>query len=143
MSGPVLRRAVDADDEAIAACIGAAFPDNPKSRIDVLRWQYRDNPFGPAPTWVWEDEGRIVAHYTAYPVPYRIDGRVARAGFAVDAAATGRLPIWPSWSQSPAGWKTLMRTSPSTWPKTSTGISRWRQPATTSCSKPLSRPFPA
>ena len=81
-----MRPAVDGDDEAIAACIGAAFPDNPKSRVDVLRWQYRQNPFGASPSWVWEDDGRIVAHYTAYPVPYRIAGQVTRAGFAVDAA---------------------------------------------------------
>jgi predicted N-acetyltransferase YhbS len=85
-SEPVLRAATPADDEGVAACIGAAFPDNPKSRLDVLQWQYRANPFGPSPTWVWEDDGRIVAHYTAYPVPYLLDGARTRAGFAVDAA---------------------------------------------------------
>ena len=40
------------DDEAIAACIGAAFPGNPKARPEVLRWQYRDNPFGETASWV-------------------------------------------------------------------------------------------
>jgi hypothetical protein len=86
MSEPVLREATADDDVAIAGCIGEAFPDNPKARVDVLRWQYRDNPFGPSPSWVWDDDGRIVGHYTAYPMPYLTDGVPGRAGNAVDAA---------------------------------------------------------
>jgi len=86
VSEPVLRAATSDDDAGIAACIGESFPDNPKSRLDVLCWQYRDNPFGASPSWVWDDDGRIVGHYTAYPVPYLIDGVPGRAGFAVDAA---------------------------------------------------------
>ena len=86
MTEPVLREATAADDAGIAACIGEAFPDNPKARLDVLVWQYRDNPFGVSPSWVWDDGGRIVGHYTAYPMPYLIDGVAARAGNAVDAA---------------------------------------------------------
>jgi hypothetical protein len=86
VSEPVLRQATPADDAAIAACIGESFPDNPKSRLDVLVWQYRDNPFGASPSWVWDDGGRIVGHYTAYPMPYLIDGVTSRAGNAVDAA---------------------------------------------------------
>ena len=46
MSEPVLRAAGPGDDEAVAALIGEAFPGNPKARVEVLRWQYRDNPFG-------------------------------------------------------------------------------------------------
>ena len=46
MSEPLLRPATPDDDVAIAACIAEAFPANPKARVDVLRWQYRDNPFG-------------------------------------------------------------------------------------------------
>jgi hypothetical protein len=81
-----LRRAEEGDDAGIAALIGEAFPGNPKARPDVLRWQYRSNPFGEAPSWVWDDDGRIVGHYTAYPLPYLLDGALARAGNAVDAA---------------------------------------------------------
>ena len=86
MSDPVLRAATPDDDPAIAGCVGASFPDNPKSRLEVLRWQYRENPFGPSPSWVWDDGGQIVAHYTAYPVPFLLDGQRTTAAFCVDAA---------------------------------------------------------
>jgi predicted N-acetyltransferase YhbS len=86
MSEPVLRPAGPEDDEAIAALIGEAFPGNPKSRVDVLRWQYRANPFGETVSRVWDEDGRIVAHYSAFPMPYLLDGRPAIAGNAVDAA---------------------------------------------------------
>jgi len=86
MSEPVLRPATPDDDDAIAACIGEAFPSNPKARVDVLRWQYRDNPFGETVGWVYEDDGRVVAHYSAYPMPYLLDGERTVAGNAVDAA---------------------------------------------------------
>ena len=56
-----LRAATAADDPAIAACIGAAFPSNPKAHLDVLRWQYRDNPFGETASWVEEDDGHAYA----------------------------------------------------------------------------------
>jgi predicted N-acetyltransferase YhbS len=86
MTDPVLRVAGPEDDEAVAALIGEAFPGNPKARLDVLRWQYRDNPFGSTVSRVWDDGGRIVAHYSAFPMPYLLDGSGARAGNAVDAA---------------------------------------------------------
>ena len=86
MSEPVLRDAGPDDDEAIAALIGEAFPGNPKSRVEVLRWQYRENPFGEAVSRVWDEGGRIVAHYSAFPMPYLLDGAPAVAGNAVDAA---------------------------------------------------------
>ncbi|MCU1380571.1 MAG: hypothetical protein JWN29_3554, partial [Acidimicrobiales bacterium] len=86
MSEPDLRPAGTDDDEAIAALIGEAFPGNPKARLDVLRWQYRDNPFGETVSWVWDDGGRIVAHYSAYPMPYLLDGQPAVGANAVDAA---------------------------------------------------------
>lgn len=81
-----LRLATPDDDDAIAACIGAAFPSNPKARPDVLRWQYRSNPFGETVGWVHEDDGRVVAHYSAFPMPYLLDGERVVAGNAVDAA---------------------------------------------------------
>lgn len=86
MTDPVLRRATAADDEAVAGCIAAAFPGNPKARVEVLRWQYRENPFGETVGWVWEDDGRVVAHYSTYPMPYLLDGAPAVGGNAVDAA---------------------------------------------------------
>jgi RimJ/RimL family protein N-acetyltransferase len=81
-----LREATPADDEAIARCIGQAFPGNPKARVEVLRWQYRDNPFGSTAGVVWDDEGEIVGHYSAYPMPYLLDGASVVGANAVDAA---------------------------------------------------------
>ncbi|MCU1380787.1 MAG: hypothetical protein JWN29_3770, partial [Acidimicrobiales bacterium] len=57
-----------------------------------LRWQYRDNPFGETVSWVWDDGGRIVAHYSAYPVPYLLDGQPAVGANAVDAAVAPSHP---------------------------------------------------
>jgi GNAT superfamily N-acetyltransferase len=81
-----LREATATDDVAIAACIGSAFPSNPKARLDVLRWQYRADPFGETASWVEEDDGRIVAHYSAFPMPYLLDGAPTVGANAVDAA---------------------------------------------------------
>src|SRR5439155_898610 len=64
----------------------AAFPANPKARLDVLRWQYRANPFGETVGYVHEDDGRVVSHYSAFPMPYLLDGERVTAGNAVDAA---------------------------------------------------------
>lgn len=86
MSGPVLRAAGPDDDEAIAACIAASFPHNPKADVDVLRWQYRANPFGPTCSWVWDDGGDIVAHYSAFAMPGVVGGRRVLLANAVDAA---------------------------------------------------------
>ena len=89
MTELVLRQAGPDDDEAIAACIAEAFPDNPKADVDVLRWQYRDNPFGETSSWVWDDGGRIVAHYSGFPMPCLIDGEVGLTANAVDAVHNG------------------------------------------------------
>jgi len=86
MSEPVLRAATRGDDEGMRAVIAAAFPENPKQRAEVTAWQYWDNPFGPTVAWVWEDDGRIVATYTAFPMPAVLDGTPALAGNGVDAA---------------------------------------------------------
>ncbi len=81
-----LREASPADDAGMRAVIAAAFPDNPKARPEITAWQYWGNPFGPTCAWVWEDEGRIVATYTAYPMPAVLDGRPGLVGNGVDAA---------------------------------------------------------
>lgn len=81
-----LREASEADDAGMRAVIAAAFPDNPKRRPEITAWQYWTNPFGPTCARVWDDDGRIVATYTAYPVPAVLGGRPALAGNGVDAA---------------------------------------------------------
>jgi hypothetical protein len=86
MAELVLRPTTEADDEAIAAVIAAAFPANPKADVDVLRWQYRRNPWGPTQGWVWEDAGQVVAHYSAFPMPLLLRGERTLVANAVDAA---------------------------------------------------------
>jgi hypothetical protein len=81
-----LRAASADEDDAIADVIAASFPDNPKSRPEILRWQYADNPFGDAVRWVWEEDDRLVAHYTSVPLPALLRGRPATIGIGIDAA---------------------------------------------------------
>jgi len=64
----------------------SAFEANPKTRPDVTRWQWWDNPFGPTLAWVWDDDGEVVAQYVAYCLPGRIGGAPATFSLGVDAA---------------------------------------------------------
>jgi len=86
MSGPELRRAGPADDAAIRRLLAVAYPANPKADAAVMRWQYWDNPFGPAQAWVWELDGDVIAHWAAVPVPLLLDGRPAPGVKTADAA---------------------------------------------------------
>lgn len=86
MSDLVLRRSGPQEDAEIRSVLATSFPDNPKTRADVLAWQYWRNPFGETCSWVWEDAGQVVAHYAAYPVPVTLGGRRTLAGVGVDAS---------------------------------------------------------
>lgn len=81
-----LREGEPEDTERICALLGAVFPDNPKARPEVYRWQYWENPFGAPSVWVWEDAGEIVGHGGLFPVPGLLDGRRVLLGHAADAA---------------------------------------------------------
>ncbi len=70
----------------MCALLRRSFPDNAKSRPEVLTWQYWDNPFGAPEVWLWEDAGRIVGHYAVVAYPGKLDGRPARLGIGIDAA---------------------------------------------------------
>lgn len=72
------------DDERIAALLAAANPGNPKAELDVLRWQYRRETFGPTLTVVAESGGELVGHYSAITVPFRLGGRETTALRGVD-----------------------------------------------------------
>jgi hypothetical protein len=87
VSEPVLREATPDDEAGIDECLADSFPDNPKARREIRHWQYH-NPFGELCAWVYDDGGRIVGHYANYPVPCLLDGEVALAGVAVDAAVS-------------------------------------------------------
>lgn len=82
----VLRAGEPEDTERICGLLGAVFPDNPKSRPEVYRWQYWDNPFGAPSVWIWEDAGELVGHGGLFPVPGLLDGRRVLLGHAADAA---------------------------------------------------------
>lgn len=86
MADLLLRRATPADDAQMREVIAAAFPDNPKRRQEITAWQYWGNPFGETVAWVWEDDGRVVATYTAYSMPAVLDGRPGLVANGVDAA---------------------------------------------------------
>ena len=66
--------------------LGTSFSGNPKARAEVMDWQYWDNPFGAARTWVAEAEGRIVAHYAGICLPGVLEGKSVTLGMGVDAA---------------------------------------------------------
>lgn len=91
---PVLRSATPGDVPAIAKLLDAVFPANPKADPAVLRWQYWDNPFGPPSAWVWEADGVVVGHVTAFAVPLQLAGARApgakTADFAVAQPWRGR-----------------------------------------------------
>ncbi len=86
MSEPRLRRAGPRDTDALAALFDAVFPDNPKADPAVLRWQFWDNPFGRAASWVFDDGGELVCHFAVLPVPARLDARPITAAKPADAA---------------------------------------------------------
>lgn len=86
MADLVLRRGVRADTEGICALLRRSFDGNPKSRPEVLDWQYWDNPFGAPTVWLWEDQGRPVGHYAVVPYAGKLDGRPGTIGIGIDAA---------------------------------------------------------
>jgi predicted N-acetyltransferase YhbS len=88
--GLVLRRADASEDAAIRRLNDAAFPDNPKTRADIVRWQWWDNPFGETLVWVWEDDGEVIAQYVAFCMPGLIGGRPCTLTNGVDAAVDPR-----------------------------------------------------
>ncbi|MBK5223925.1 MAG: GNAT family N-acetyltransferase [Acidimicrobiia bacterium] len=72
------------DDVAVAELLAAAATGNPKADVDVLRWQYRREEFGPTVTAVAELDGRLIAHYSLVGVPLVVDGRPVVAARGVD-----------------------------------------------------------
>jgi hypothetical protein len=81
-----VRAAGREDAQAIRAVLAASFAGNPKARADVMEWQYWNNPFGAARSWVAEAEGRIVAHYAGICLPGVLEGLPVTLAMGVDAA---------------------------------------------------------
>jgi GNAT superfamily N-acetyltransferase len=72
------------DDEQIAQLLADGNPGNPKADLEVLRWQYRSEVYGPTLTVVAEAGDRIVGHYSAITLPVHLDGREVKALRGVD-----------------------------------------------------------
>ncbi|HEX2465470.1 MAG TPA: hypothetical protein VHR17_12680 [Thermoanaerobaculia bacterium] len=66
----VVRPYRDGDETAIVRLFAESF--SPSRGLDHWRWKYRDNPFGTlAISCAFGPTGELVAHYAAYPVPFR------------------------------------------------------------------------
>lgn len=86
MSAVVVRQASTADDAGIRALLARTFPDNVKTGEAFTRWQYWDNPFGAARSWIAEADGTVVSHWAAVCVPLRLDGVEGLGAKGVDGA---------------------------------------------------------
>ncbi|WP_370324357.1 GNAT family N-acetyltransferase [Euzebya sp.] len=85
-----LRPAVVTDRYAVCALLAAeraGREDSPTAHAPPALadpaahdWLYWDNPYGPPHNFVWEDDGRIVAHAGLYPGLGLVEGRVVRIG---------------------------------------------------------------
>ena len=64
----------DGDEQQILDLFARCFPHAPR-RIEHFRWKYRENPFGNEHiSLTFDADGRLVAHYSGYLVPFRADG---------------------------------------------------------------------
>jgi len=76
MPGDFTTRAYRSGDEtAILDLFARSFPHAPRS-LEHFVWKYRQNPFGNERiSLTFDADGRLVAHYAGYTVPFRADGR--------------------------------------------------------------------
>ena len=66
----VVRSYREGDEAAIVRLFAESF--SPDRGLAHWRWKYRDNPFGTlAISCAFGPDGELVAHYAAYPVPFR------------------------------------------------------------------------
>jgi hypothetical protein len=62
------------DETAILELFARSFPHAPRTLAHFF-WKYRDNPFGKEHiSLTFDADGRLVAHYSGYLVPFRADG---------------------------------------------------------------------
>lgn len=77
MSAPYELRPLDLSDAGLAqvtALLRTVFPEAAHFTADVLRWQYVDNPDGPAVGFnAWAGD-TLAAHYVTIPMRARVDG---------------------------------------------------------------------
>lgn len=82
----VVRRAADADFEAVWDCVDDAF--GRKRPRALYEWMYRDNPFGRARCWIVEEKatGRCLKTGAYFPWPIWRGDEVLRGSLVGDAA---------------------------------------------------------
>lgn len=65
----------EGDERAILDLFARSFPHAPRS-LEHFRWKYRENPFGNERiSLTFDDDARLVGHYSGYPVPFRAFGK--------------------------------------------------------------------
>ena len=84
----VVRQYQPGDEEAILELFARSF-HHPRSAAE-WRWKYQENPQGRERISVAMDEGRLVAHYAGYPVPF------VRHGVTLEANQIGDTMTDPS-----------------------------------------------
>lgn len=76
----------DASLERCATLLNAAFP-GARITAAMLRWQYRENPFGTIVGWnAIASDGSLAAHYVVQPLAGAIDGRPERGALSFNTA---------------------------------------------------------
>ena len=84
----VYRPVTTADEPAVLDLLRDALGSGPNGErsADFLHWKHRDNPFGPSPSMVAEDAGRLVGVRLLMRWELQTGDRVVRAFRAVDTA---------------------------------------------------------
>lgn len=61
----------DGDETAILDLFARSFPHAPRT-VEHFHWKYRDNPFGGGRiSLTFDEQNRLVGHYSGYAVPFR------------------------------------------------------------------------
>lgn len=69
----------DGDEQQILDLFARSFPHAPR-RIEHFRWKYRDDPFGNEHiSLTFDDDARLVGHYSGYLVPFHAYGETILA----------------------------------------------------------------
>jgi GNAT superfamily N-acetyltransferase len=85
--GLEVRRAADHElDAVVAVCAAALEWDPSEPNAAFFGWKHRDNPFGPSPTWVAVEDGRIVGVRAMMRWQLRRGGAIRSMVRAVDTA---------------------------------------------------------
>lgn len=82
----MFRRYCPADLDSLRELLGSGYGDAEITQGSYLRWQYEDNPAGPACAWVAEDQaaGDLAAQYAVIPVRLVVDGVERTGGLTVN-----------------------------------------------------------